>query len=361
MQKKRKLKKGYRVLRAIYRLCVVVASIVVVLYIASRFAIKPPPIEDPVLANPTTTPTATASEETDDPDVRQGSHERRKQVYTFLLAASDDGNGNADTIMVLTYDIPSQKIGIISLPRDTLIQASTPKINATYSKGIEHLEDAVSDLVGFPIDYHISIDMKAFVEIVDAVGGVDFEIPINMNYDDPTQNLAIHFKKGMKHLNGKDALKVARFRKNNDGGGYLNSDIDRTHTQHQLMMAIASKITSWSGVTKLNQFLDIFSSYIETDLTSSNIAYFGSKALSLNPSEDVSANTLPGDGDVTYRGYRWCYQLHEEETLALLNQLVNPYTEDLSLDDTNIFQARTNKPANSNHDQSTKTSNSDRT
>ena len=78
--------------------------------------------------------------------------------------------------------------------------------------------------------------------LVDAIGGVDFDVPINMDYDDPIQNLSIHFKKGVQHLSGADALRVVRFRHNNDGSGYGSEDLGRMATQQKFLKAVAKKM-----------------------------------------------------------------------------------------------------------------------
>lgn len=75
------------------------------------------------------------------------------------------------------------------------------------------------------MDYTVCVNLQGFTALVDAIGGVDFEVPINMDYDDPIQGLSIHFKKGMQHLSGADALRVVRFRHNNDGTGYGSEDL----------------------------------------------------------------------------------------------------------------------------------------
>ncbi len=90
------------------------------------------------------------------------------------LTCPDQVSGNADAIMLVTYDVPNQKVGMLSIPRDTLVDQSTPKINSSLHGGIENLQSVVSDLVGYPIDFYINIDLDGFVELVDAVGGVDF-------------------------------------------------------------------------------------------------------------------------------------------------------------------------------------------
>lgn len=323
-------------MRAFYRTMVALASVVVVLYIAWVVAIRPPEVAQ-AMNEPN--PTTEGETNTDTPEVDTGQKIRKELCYTFLLVASDDGNGNADTIMLMTYDVKNQKIGMVSIPRDTAVRTDRkmPKINAAYNNGIDVLKEEVSHLVGFPIDFYVVVDMKAFVSMVDAVGGVTINVPVEMYYDDPAQDLSIHYMPGEQHLNGEQALEVARFRKNADGTGYPDSDVGRTKTQQMILAALADKVISWNNVTKVNQFISIFRENVETDLSKANLAFFASEGIKVNLDSGLAGTTLPGDGTKTYKGYKWCYELNKEECLSLLNQYVNPYTELLTLEDVDFL------------------------
>ena len=327
-QKKRRLKKKYRVLRGIYAAVVAVAAVIVIGYGVYKVAVPAPEMK-PAAANAT-------QEEEVAPGMEQGSHTRREQTYTFLLACPDQVSGNADAIMLVTYDVPNQKIGMLSVPRDTLVDESSPKINSSLHGGIENLQDVVSDLVGYPIDFYITIDLDGFVELVDAVGGVEFDVPVEMYYSDPTQDLNIFFQPGMQHLDGQAAMEVCRFRKNGDGTGYPLGDIQRSETVRNLMVTVAKKLVS--NIGKLDQFVDIFQRNIETNLSGTDITWFVTKAIGVNLSTGVTGGALPGDGYTTYRGTSYCYELEPAESLTMINQLVNPYTTSLTPEDVNFFQ-----------------------
>lgn len=145
-KKKRKLKKKYRVLRGIYAAIVAIAAVIVIGYGVYKVAV-PAPAQAPV---------ASTTDQTQEqvPGMETGDHTRREQSYTFLLTCPDQVSGNADAIMLVTYDVPNQKVGMLSIPRDTLVDQSTPKINSSLHGGIENLQSVVSDLVGYPIDFY---------------------------------------------------------------------------------------------------------------------------------------------------------------------------------------------------------------
>lgn len=333
-KKKRKLKRKYRVLRGIYAAVVILAAIIVVAFIALKISARAP--EVPVDPDPSAT---TQTETEPAPGQTAGKHQRREQTYTFLLACPDQASGNADAIMVVTYDVPNQKLGMLSIPRDTLVNKKNPKINSSMHGGIENLQEVVSDLLGIPLDFYVKIDLNGFVELVDAVDGVDFDVPVEMYYNDPTQDLNIFYQPGMQHLTGQQAMEVCRFRHNADGTGYPLGDIQRSETTRNMMITVAKKVLALNNIVKITNYFDILQRNVETDLTASNITWFISQFLNLDLNTGVTGSGLPGDGNVTYKGTRYCYELYPQESLDIINATVNPYTTPLTLDDLNIFQA----------------------
>lgn len=333
-KKKRKLKRKYRILRGIYAAVVILAAIIVVAFIALKLSARAPDVSvdpDPNAATQTDTEPA--------PGQTAGKHQRKEQTYTFLLACPDQASGNADAIMVVTYDVPNQKLGMLSIPRDTLVNKKNPKINSSMHGGIENLQEVVSDLLGIPLDFYVEIDLNGFVELVDAVGGVDFDVPIEMYYNDPTQDLNIFYQPGMQRLTGQQAMEVCRFRHNADGTGYPLGDIQRSETTRNMMITVAKKVLALNNIVKITNYFDILQRNVETDLTASNITWFIGQFLNVDLDTGVTGSGLPGDGSVTYKGTRWCYELYPQESLDVINATVNPYTTPLTLDDLNIFQA----------------------
>ena len=235
--------------------------------------------------------------------------------------------------LTLAVDAENDYIYGVSIPRDTKasINGKNRKINFAYnSGGMELMAQTVSHQLGIPVDYTVLVDLRAFQALVDAIGGVDFYIPVNMDYDDPYQNLSIHFSKGMRHLNGAEALKVVRFRHNNDGSGYGSEDIGRMQTQQDFLKAVAKQTLTVSNLTKLDSFCKIFQQYVETDLTVGNLVWLGGEAIGMG-AENIEFSTLPGDWKSPY------IYLNQEEVLALVNQYLNPYTEDRVPEDLNIL------------------------
>ena len=263
---------------------------------------------------------------------------RKADFFTILVGGLDDENGGSDTNMLVALDAAGGAIHVVSLPRDTLLNVdwTVKKLNNAYHHGgIDGTMAQVSNLLGIPVDFYITVDLQAFVELVDAIEGVDFEVPLDMDYDDPYQDLHIHFEKGMQHLNGEEALQVVRWRQNNDGTGYATADIGRIGTQQAFLTAVAQQTLQLSNWDKIPAMAEIFQKWVDTDLKLSNLVWIGEQALTMG-SENIAFHTLPGDGAGWYKGGSY-YVLDPEATLELINTYCNPYTHPLTLDDMDIL------------------------
>lgn len=259
--------------------------------------------------------------------------ERKGGFYTILLSGLDDDNGGSDTNILVAVDTVNGYVYGVSIPRDSkaIIDGKARKINYAYNKGgTELLADTVSEQLGIPVDYTVSVNLKGFTALVDAIGGVDFDVPINMDYDDPIQNLSIHFKKGVQHLSGADALRVVRFRHNNDGSGYGSEDLGRMQTQQKFLKAVAKKmLTIENLVTKMPDYADIFNRYVDTNLSIFDIARFGNAILKMGV-DKIDFSTLPNEWRSPY------IYLIPDETLTLVNTYLNPYVEDRTAEDLHL-------------------------
>ena len=166
-------------------------------------------------------------------------------VYILLLGKNSDlGQSLTDTIMCLGYNPEKQEAFIVSIPRDTFIGKNlsnakpNDKINSIYSeKDPNKILKAVNGLTGLNIEYYVTIDNSALIKLVDIIGGVEFDVPIDMNYDDRSQNLHIHLKKGIQVINGEKAEQLLRFRHNNNGTSYSveygDNDFGRMKTREK--------------------------------------------------------------------------------------------------------------------------------
>ena len=185
-----------------------------------------------------------------------------------------------------------------------------------------------------PVDFYVSVNLKGFVALIDQIGGVEFDVPCDMDYDDPYQDLHIHFKAGLQKLNGQQAMEVVRFRHNNDNTGYGGrQDLGRIETQQAFLKAVAQKLMK---IENLPAMAETFLKYVKTDLTLGNLVWLANEALSMGGMDAIHFATLPGDGSGWYKGMS-VYALDREQVLEMTNSMLNPYVADITADEQNIL------------------------
>ena len=261
--------------------------------------------------------------------------------YTFLLAGLDDKGYNVDLVMLGSFDTAAHKIDIVTIPRPTVVDM-TPEgdwpftLSTVYPKaeisekgsGIERLMDTATDLLGFRPDIYAFIELEAFKELIDAMGGVDFEVTEDMHYSDPQQGLYISLEEGMQHLDGAQALGLVRFRM---GGMVLNWDV--TGTQQAFLKAVTEQLLASGELPELSLITEIFSEHINTSLTASNIAYFA-RQLMICDAADINFHTIPSYGVRTDQYY--CEYIDVDGWLEMVNEYLNPYAQPVSEENVNI-------------------------
>lgn len=248
----------------------------------------------------------------------------REGVYNILICGTDGDGLRTDTILIAHLDANSHTVALLSIPRDTPVQSASGglmKINSVYAggaaDGMQRLCIRLNALLGFPVDGYVLVDLEAFQKTVDLVGGVDFEVPQDMDYDDNSQDLHIHLRAGMQHLDGTQAMGLVRYRK-----GYASQDIQRTKVQQQFLRALAKQCLSVGSLTKLKEFADIFADYVLTDLTIGNMLWFA-KELLLCDFDAMQTYTAEGEG-VMVNGASY-YALYAGGLLQTVNETFNPY------------------------------------
>lgn len=186
-----------------------------------------------------------------------------------------------DTIMVLNYNPSNKKFTVVSIPRDTLINVNdrNVKINSAYAiGGYPKIKSETESLLNIKINYIVKIDYNAFREIIDALGGIEMKIERNMIYDDEGQNLHINFKAGETvTLDGKKAEEFFRWRKNNDGSGFANGDLDRIENQQKFISKVVDKCTSPLILFRISKIMSALGENIETNMSATKILSYGLK------------------------------------------------------------------------------------
>ena len=282
-----------------------------------------------------------------------GTEARRGGVYTILVVGKDTGGGgNTDTMILVTYDTKGKTLDAMSLPRDTMVNVSwnNKKLNTVYNyykgrdketqveKGMTALQVHVGKLTGILPDFYVMVEWDAVGELVDAIGGVTFDVPYSMNYDDPVQNLHIHQEKGERKLTGEDAMEVIRWRKNNGKyGNFQIGDAGRMKIQQDFLVAVAKECLQLKHLMNASEFARIFTENVETNLSIGNLAWFGQQAIGMSAEQDIRFHTMP------YTPYtrNTAYVLPVvDEMLAILNDGMNPYKKEITADDVEVLQLK---------------------
>lgn len=288
----------------------------------------PPPLSE--VGEKISSPTEAAP---DKPDANAGK-------YTFVVVGMDKVSKSTDVVLLIMFDTANHKLNAISVPRDTLINIpeNVKKVNTLYAygekksegEGIKRLMDGIRDFVGFDIGSFVIVNLQAFEQLIDAIGGVDYNVPRNMYYYDGSQGLKISINAGMQHLNGREALKVVRFRK-----GYANADIGRIGTQQDFMKTVVKQILTAKNIPNLPEIIRIITENTETNLTAANITYFAAQLLKCSV-DDINFYTLPANTNNSIRGLSYV-TVYVDDWIDMINAHLNPLSEPVTARNVNLL------------------------
>ena len=292
----------------------------------------------------------------------QETVEELDPIQVLVMGVSTDNGGKlTDTIMVASYDPKTQSASLLSIPRDTFVGKSEStasaydKINALYQKSPERTLEAVNSITGLDIKYYVVIDNQALIKLVDLIDGVEFEVPIDMDYDDKTQNLHIHLDKGLQTIDGEKAEQLLRFRHNNNGTSYPSeygdNDIGRMKTQRNFIIATIKQTLQPENILKIKGIIDIAYEYIETNLPLSIVKDYVPYAVNINP-DNIKSASLPGTPKSLGPSNLSFYKLDEKATKELLEEL---YGSDEENAEDSSENNETNNTENSNTSTNTNT------
>ncbi len=269
--------------------------------------------------------------------------DRKEDFYTFLIIGRDTiGGGNTDTMMIASYDAKNQKLNLMSIPRDTMVNVSwdIKKINSVYNnygggeEGVQAVGKEISELVGFVPDFQVVVELKAVEELVNALGGVTFDVPQDMYK--MTEDIIIDLKAGEQVLDGQKAMQLIRFR------GYPNADLGRIHTQQEFIKAVMKKCLSITNITRVRELVKVFEDNVTTNLSAGNLGWFAEKAIlgGLRP-DSFQTYSMPCTETYAWSrktGQNLSYVVPKaDELVSLVNDVFNPYVEPLQKSELDIM------------------------
>jgi len=225
-----------------------------------------------------------------------------KEIKVLILGVSTDTDAElTDTIMIASYNPNTQKANLLSIPRDTFTgknpkkAVASQKINSLYN--INKTPDKTLD-----IKYYVVVKTEALIKLVDAIGGVKFNVPMRMKYTDTSQNLVIDLEEGEQLIDGNKAEQLLRFRHNDYQKGvgmtsypseYGDNDFGRMRTQRDFIIATLKQTLKPSNIFKIGQILEIANENVDTNLELSFVKDYIPYAVELD-TENITSATLPG-------------------------------------------------------------------
>lgn len=254
-----------------------------------------------------------------------------KEEVLFLLMGVDskdvkESKGTrTDTMMLFKVNFETGKIDLLSLPRDTrvLVKGKEDKLNHAHAYGGPELTiKTVRDFLGIDLDYFVKVDYNIVTDAVDAIGGVDIDVPQRMYYNDPTADppLHINLQKGPQLLLGPDAHDFLRYR-----SGYRNGDLGRIDAQQYFMKELIKQTLKPKNIFKLPKLAETFFENVETNIPLSLVLKGAASAKKID-TENLNSSVIPGDvGNVDGLSY---LLYDREETKTIVSEMFGNYLLD---------------------------------
>jgi len=242
------------------------------------------------------------------------------KITNVAVFGADKGGTRTDVIFVISFNSETKQINLLSIPRDTKVKMTEKMIESLEErnrsgfipyrdgeKGVCKINEIhayagdgyrnefsmmmIEDLLGIKLDYYVKFTTDTFKDVVDAIGGVDFEVATDMKYTDPEQGLYIDLKAGYQHLDGDKAEQLVRYR-----DGYAAKDLKRITVQQDFMKALMKKVLSTQTlVTNIQPLTKTMLSYVETDFTILDALKYV-KYINYINADNVTMETIPGVG-----------------------------------------------------------------
>lgn len=255
-----------------------------------------------------------------------------KTPFNTLVLVGDQFEANTDTILLVNFNPSTNSINIMSIPRDMKVNISglkIPKVNSLYSKknGENLLIDAVSNMLNIDIKYYIYFNISTFKEIIDMLGGIYIDVPVDMDYDDPIQDLHIHLKKGYQHMDGEKAEQFLRFRHPNGNRYseemlkyYNGSDTKRIESQQYFIKELIKQKANILYLPRFNDIINVVYQNMETNVTMNEVLKIV-KSTSQFSLDNVSMFKMPGESKK--ENGIWYIFINKTQALEITSQYFN--------------------------------------
>lgn len=363
MQKRKKnmkitMQRGFENPRMLIVAFAAVLALAVIVSVVSVVLHTPRVDDDPPFTNPNET-TASIQTGGNDPYVRKEGY------YTFLFAGIDDVSMSTDVLMLVSLDTKNGAVDVVQIPRDTFVNKTvlgyknitrvnsifTVEYNYHRNQGVSAtnarkfammtLKETLEESLCVKIDEYVLTDTSAFVEIIDAFGGIYFDVPQDMYYEDPEQDLYIDLKAGYQHLDGAACEGLIRYR-----SGYATGDIGRVELREDFLVEAFRQVKENIGVGNMVRLIPTFFSKIKTSMSMNDMISYTKEAYKVD-AENIDVRTIGGSVIQNPTTGAWVYFcLNKAEALADINECLNVYETDIDeaiFDGEGLFTDRNNE------------------
>ncbi|SOC34934.1 LCP family protein [Ureibacillus acetophenoni] len=227
------------------------------------------------------------------------------------------GNPRSDALLLATLNQEARTVKLVSIPRDSFVYV--PYLN--YKDKITHAHafggtlatiETVEELFDIPVDYYVKMNFNAFIDVVDAVGGIDIEVPYDRLELDENDQRTIQLREGFHTLDGREALALARTR-------YLDSDIERGKRQQEILKAIAKKAANITSIGSYGAIIDAVGANMKTDMTFEEMKSFFAYLIGGIPQIDTL--TLDGQNGSNPATGAYIWELDQQHLIETQNIL----------------------------------------
>jgi LCP family protein required for cell wall assembly len=272
-------------------------------------------------------------------------YRRKEGFYTFLVCGTDKVSNNTDVMMLVSVDRKTKEVNVLQIPRDTYINRENAdfrvsRINSIYTAAynlskltgterkkaaMERLCTSVENSLCVTIDRYVLIDTSAFVGIIDAVGGIEYNVPFDMKYSDPAQNLYIDLEAGLQILDGKKAEQFIRYR-----SGYVTGDIGRVEARGDFLREVYTQVLEKISLKSAIDIAGELFSTVVTDAGVDDIAFFAKTFYDVGTG-NINIKTLSGSSVMNPKTGVWTYYaINKRSALADINKYMNAYNTEIS-------------------------------
>ncbi len=245
---------------------------------------------------------------------------QKDRVTRILLLGCDRASGLSDSMLVVSINESEGRVSVLQIPRDTYAEYTTrdyKKINGALTVlGESGIKEFLGEALGITIHHFAVIRLDAFCKMIDAIGGVEVDVPQKMEYHDPDQGLHISLDVGKQRLDGKNAEHFVRYR-----SGYVNADLGRLDAQKLFLRAFAARCRELKAPDYF-RLVGASLTGVQTDIGIGDAIRLGKVLRECDPDE-VPMQTLAGQA-VKGQSGAWYYVLNREGACRQINELTYP-------------------------------------